>query len=289
MTNERFLELVAESYAQIENNFVSLPNEEMPLTVLDMPLTGFATADDPIFKQFREPAVIGSEFRTPMDYMPSARTIVAFFFPFNEQVRAKVRTELQPSSPTWNAAYGMNTALTDAFLDILIPKLTAEGAQVFQPNRDPGMVRNPELSEDGTDLHFNVSWSNRHALYAAGLGTFGVHRHIITEKGCCGTTASFITDLELMPTERHYSEVYEWCSHCGSCATRCPSGAIPRDGLRNLRTCSSHATEVRKKYGGFCGKCLTGIPCEDKAPAKSKVSKDVASMFKAISGEMPRA
>ena len=82
MTNERFLELVSECFAALEDNAVSLHGEKKPLHVLDTPLTGFAAAEDPIFEQFRDPEIIGPEFRLPTDYMPGAKSVVAFFFPF---------------------------------------------------------------------------------------------------------------------------------------------------------------------------------------------------------------
>ena len=215
MTEKRFLKLVAESFSAVKNNCVTLPSENVTLQVLDEPLTGFAAADDPLFEKYRDPEVIGPEFRIPLDYMPGAKSVVGFFFPFTEEVRSRVRGETEPASPTWKAAYGMNTEIVDAFLDELVPRLEEEGVKVFQPNRDPGTERKTVPTADGEDIHFSVSWSNRHALYAAGLGTFGMHRHIITEKGCCGTTASFITDAELTPTKRGYTDVYEWCKRCG--------------------------------------------------------------------------
>ena len=268
MTNERFMELVNMSFSALKNNCVTLPEEGVTLQVLEAPLVGFASADDPLFEEYKDPEIIGPEFRTPEEYMTGAKTVAGFFFPFTEEVRSRVRTETEPASPTWKAAYGLNTEIVDAFLDELIPRLEAEGAAVFQPNRDPSMVRKTVPTADGEDVHFSVSWSNRHAMYAAGLGTFGMHRHIITEKGCCGTTASFITDVELVPTKREYTGVYEWCQRCGKCSERCPGGAIPENGLRNLKKCSAHGGKVREQFGGMCWKCLTAVPCEDRAPAK---------------------
>jgi len=268
MTNERFLALVSESFAGIEGNSVPIPGMSGAVPILEAPLVGFAAADDPLFELYRDPEVIGPEFRTPLDYMPEAKSVAGLFFPFAPEVRSRVRQEKELASPTWKAAYGRNFELVDIFLDILVPKLEGEGVRVFQPNRDPGMVRKQVPTEDGEDVHFSVSWSNRHAMYAAGMGTFGMHRHIITEKGCCGTTASFITDAELIPTKREYAGVYDWCLQCGKCSARCPAGAIPEAGLRNLRKCAAHGSMVREQYGGYCGKCLTAIPCEDRAPAK---------------------
>jgi epoxyqueuosine reductase QueG len=268
MTNERFLELVKESFEALENNCVTLSGEDVTLQVLEAPLTGFAAADDPLFEQYRDPEVIGPEFRTPAGFLPEAKSVVGFFFPFTEEVRRRVRMETGLASPTWKAAYGTNSIIVDTFLDDLVYRLEEEGVRAVQPNRAADFERKTVLTADGEDVHFSVSWSNRHAMYAAGLGTFGTHRHIITEKGCCGTTASFITDADLAPTKREYTGIYEWCIHCGECSDRCPVGAIPKDGLRNLRKCSAHGGALREQFGGFCGKCLTAVPCEDRAPAR---------------------
>ena len=271
MTNERFQELVNESFAALEGNSVHLPGENTDIPVLEAPLTGIASADDPLFEAFRAPEVIGAEWRSPREWMPEAKSAAAFFFPFREEVRVRAARETGLTCEAWNVAYGGNFKLVDAFLDILVPRLEAEGVKVFQPNRDPGLKRQPVtvLSGGEEDVHYSVSWSNRHVCFAAGLGTFGVHRHLITEKGCCGTLASFLMDAELTPTPRSYTDPYEYCIRCGACADRCPAGAITLEHLRNLKKCAAQGGVVRERFGsGFCGKCLTGIPCEDKNPSR---------------------
>ena len=272
MTDERFYELVKESFAALDGNSVHLPKENADIPVLEAPLVGVASADDPIFELFRAPEVIGPEWRAPREWMPEARSAAAFFFPFCEEVRSRARQETELTGEAWNSAYGGNFKLVDAFLDILVPRLEAEGVKVFQPNRDSALKRNPVpvCSGGEEDVHYSVSWSNRHVCYAAGLGTFGVHRHLITEKGCCGTLASFLLDAELTPTPRPYTDPYEYCIRCGSCTGRCPAGAITLEHLRNLKTCAAWSGVIRERYGGgFCGKCLVGIPCEDENPSKA--------------------
>ena len=269
MTNERFLTLARESFAALEGNSVRLAGEAGEIPVLEAPAVGIAAADDPLFRQYRDGEVIGADFRPPCEWMPEAKSVVAFFFPFSEEVRRRARAGEALTSPAWNAAYGANFKLVDAFLDILVPRLEAEGARVCQPNRDPALVRNTLAVTRGgeEDIHFSVGWSNRHAGFAAGLGTFGIHRHLITEKGCCGTMASFITDAALIPTPRDYTEVYGYCTRCGACAGRRPAGAITPGNLRNLKKCAAQAGVIREKFGGgFCGRCLVGIPCEHERP-----------------------
>ena len=271
MTNERFLALVRDSFSALEGNSVYLESEGVTVPVLEPPLVGFAPADDPLFTLYPDPEVIGEDFRPPRDWMRSAESVAAFFFPFSPEVRRRSREETALTCPAWNAAYGGNFKLVDAFLDILVPRLEAEGAAVFQPNRDPSLVRKAHTVLRGgeEDHHYSVSWSNRHAMFAAGLGTFGIHRHLITEKGCCGTTASFLTDAKLTPTPRNYTDVYEYCIRCGACMDRCPAGAISLEYMRNLKKCAAQGGLIRERFGsGFCGKCLTGIPCEDRNPSR---------------------
>jgi len=269
MTNQQFYALIDQCFAALPGNSVHLPAEDVDIPVLDAPLVGIARADDPLFEKFREPEVIGPEWRAPREWMPEARTTAAFFFPFTEAVRSRARASKELTNEAWNTAYGSNFKLVDTFLDLLVPRLEAAGVKVVQPNRDPGLQRVmvPTLSGGEEDVHFSVSWSNRHVCFAAGLGTFGVHRHLITDKGCCGTLASFIMDADLVPTERTYTDVYEYCTRCGACTKRCPASAITLEHLRNLKKCSAQGGTIREKFGsGFCGKCLVGVPCEHSKP-----------------------
>ncbi len=269
MTNERFLTLAEECFAALPGNSVFLEREGAEVPVLEAPVVGFAAADDPLFTRFSDPDVIGADFRPPRNWMPRAKSVAVFFFPFREEIRRRAAAERGLTSPAWNAAYGGNFKLVDAFLDLLIPRLAAEGVSSVQPNRDPAPVRRAVAVIRGgeEDVHYSVGWSNRHAGFAAGLGTFGIHRHLITRKGCCGTMASFITDAPLTPTPRDYEDVYGWCIRCGACVKRCPAEAITQEHLRNLKKCAAQGGVIREKYGGgFCGKCLTGVPCEHERP-----------------------
>ena len=271
MTKERFLQLVKESFAALEDNTGHLPAEDVDIPILEEPLVGFASSDDPLFEVYRDPKAIGPDWRAPREWMPEAETAVAFFFPFTEEVRSRHREAVEDTDEAWNTCYGKNVPLVNAFLDDLCGKLEAEGIKTYQPHRDPSGTRTPipVMAGDEEDVHFSTSWSTRHICYAAGLGTFGIHRHIITEKGCCGTLGTFIMDLKLDPTPRAYTEVYEYCTHCGACTGRCPAKAITLEYYRNLKKCSAFSGSIRERFGsGFCGKCLVGIPCERQIPGR---------------------
>ena len=274
MDHQLFLSLAEKSFDAIaDGNRVFLPAEGAEVPILERPLVGFAAADDPLFERFSDEAVIGPEWKGPREWMPEGETVAGFFFPFTEEILRRARAETNLTGEAWNLGYSACFPLIDAFLDTLVSLLGAEGAKVCQPNRDPSLRRTmTEVMSGGEeDLRFSVGWSNRHVCYAAGLGTFGLHRHLITEMGCAGSLASFITDAKLAPTPRNYEGVYDYCIGCLACARRCPAGAITRENLRNLKKCSAHSARIREEFGGgFCGKCLFGGACARKNPSAGK-------------------
>ena len=41
--------------------------------------------------------------------------------------------------------------------------------------------------------------------------------------------------------------------------------------LRNLKKCAGRSGELFKLFGkGNCAKCMVGVPCEDRIPARAK-------------------
>jgi epoxyqueuosine reductase len=137
-----------------------------------------------------------------------------------------------------------------------------------------------------SDWHvFSSTWSERHAAYASGLGTFGLCDGLITPVGKAVRLGSVVARIQIPPTQRPYSDHHAYClfygnrdsrtgGHiCGKCMARCPVGAITEAGHDKVK-CSEHTSHttaeyVRAQYGfnGYgCGLCQTGVPCESKIP-----------------------
>ena len=147
---------------------------------------------------------------------------------------------------------------------------TARGDIVHEHADLPGY----DAAQGVTLLRALPVWSERHAAFAAGVGTFGLHQGLITVRGVYGRLASVVTTLKLEPTVRPYREVYGYCLYahdgsCNACVTRCPSGAVTPAG-KKVELCPKHGNGDHFKAWGYgaCGHCSTFVPCSRELPKK---------------------
>ena len=130
---------------------------------------------------------------------------------------------------------------------------------------------------------FASTWSERHAAYASGLGTFGLCDGLITPLGKAMRTGSVVAHIKIPPTQRPYSDHHAYClwftqGICGKCISRCPVDALDESGHDKIK-CRAHirpatADYVKSNYGfdGYgCGLCQTNVPCESKIPTRKDV------------------
>jgi epoxyqueuosine reductase len=84
------------------------------------------------------------------------------------------------------------------------------------------------------------TWSERHAAYVAGLGTFSLNDGFITEKGIAHRCGSVITNVVIPPTKRICADPWSNClffreGSCGLCQTDVPcESRVPCVSLRSL-------------------------------------------------------
>jgi epoxyqueuosine reductase len=218
------------------------------------PLVGFADAADPawpLLRQIAEPTHL-----LPADLLPGARTVVAFFIPFGEAVvRANRRAPVV--APEWVVAYRETNALINRILQGLATALGRRGVRAASApatyNFDP--------------LSLVSSWSHKSAAAIAGLGSFGLHRMLITDLGCAGRCGSLAIDAPVPPTD---ASLRERCTvfaggRCTFCVDHCPPGALrlAPAGEMNLdkHRCWDYILGIKEPpEADCCGKCATG-PC----------------------------
>lgn len=128
--------------------------------------------------------------------------------------------------------------------------------------------------ENVSDFHVDSRWSERHAAYACGLGTFGLSRGLISERGIAGRYASIIVSESWQATSRNYNGIDDYCIRCGACIRNCPAQAISLEYGKNNILCNAHVEKMKAKYSPRygCGKCQVGVPCETKAPGMLRSS-----------------
>lgn len=253
-----------------------LPGTEAP--VYDSPLIGFAAAEDKLFEDYKKPEIIGPWHMMPVEWLDGAKTVVSIFFPFSEAVRAPHRKSCGDIPFEWLYARVEGQALLDDMMARLSRELGAQGIRAIVPAIDSrfkamqggkgGIQGYAEINESS----FGSTWSERHAAYACGLGTFGLSKGLITEKGIAGRFGSIIIDAELPADPRPYTGVYDYCTKCGACIRRCPVNAISLDKGKDHNICGPWVDKSKETYAPRygCGLCQTKVPCESRNPMSKK-------------------
>ena len=264
-----FINECTELFRQCSGNRITIPGLG-ELMIYDEPIIGFASVTDELFERYKQPEVIGSMFWSPTEWLPGAKTVISIFFPSSEAVRSSNREDRNVPSTGWVYARYEGQQFIDAFMRTLAGRLSEQGIKVCIPSLDERLGMQYETVENvnGQDFHVNNRWSERHAAYACGLGTFGLSRGLITRRGIAGRFSSLIIDVAFEPDERTYSGVYDNCIRCGACVRNCPAGAISLERGKNNVLCSEYQNKFKEqfapRYG--CGKCQVGVPCEYRAP-----------------------
>lgn len=241
------------------------------MRLFDEPIFGFGDADDPVFETWKRPEVIHPEVMLPKDWLPGAKTVISYFFPFTEQVRHANAEDMKSTSDEWLHGRIEGQEMIAAAGRELCSILKEAGYEAVCPSLDP---RFRILAR------FASNWSERHAAYICGLGTFGLSKGLITEKGVAGRFGSVITSCAFPVTKRPYQGLTDYCIMCGKCQLNCPAHAIDKtkgclEG-KNHDLCSAyvnanarppHGPHKKVRYG--CGKCQVAVPCSAGIPGRA--------------------
>jgi epoxyqueuosine reductase QueG len=258
----------------------------------DRPLVGFASGDDPLFKQYKK--IIGPFHFSPREifeltFGKSKRrpqlSVISWILPASEDIRKSNRKKTRYPSRLWAHARDFGEQFNVQLRNHLVALLEKKGVKAVAPMNSPHWrrVRSPRVGIAST-------WSERHAAYACGLGTFGLSDGLITPKGKAMRVGSIVTDWVLKPSARKYPTHQSNCLYffnktCHACAARCPAGAITAKGHDKNR-CSEYSYAVvspakKTEYGvqiTGCGLCQTRVPCEFEIP--KLIQKEYKRIFR---------
>lgn len=276
----------AKKITQIIDDFIctspenSLKNEADE-AAWEQALVGFSSGSDPIYQDYKQH--IGSFHFTPQEIFnltfadlpatPDELSVITWILPQREITKADNRIEDFYPSERWVRARFPGEDFNILLRKHVVEKLQKEKIPAVAPMLSP-------LWKIETSPKYGLAsrWSERHAAFASGLGTFGLCDGLITEKGKAHRVGSVVVRIKIAPTPRPYKHHQEYClffadGSCMACVERCPVGAITEEG-HNKKKCWDHAAVTCAKYAkerfGFdgygCGLCQTGVPCESGIP-----------------------
>jgi len=240
--------------------------------IFDEPMVGFADGRDPLFDACKR--IIGEYYLTPETALLKLAqaehrqitgddiSVICWALPFAERIRSAnaARTSL-PASELWSKGQQQGEEFNNLVRQEVVKYLNGKGCLAVAPMVSPFYERHGR---------YQTNWSERHALYAAGMGTFGLSRWLITERGMAMRCGSVVANVKLEPTSKPHASHTEDCpffsqGSCGECISRCPAGAITPEGLDKPK-CREYL-DLHARVEG-CGLCQTGVPCEAGVPRR---------------------
>lgn len=244
------------------------------------PLVGFSSGADPLYGFYKED--IGSFFLTPLEWFTETfpgvdvkaeeLTVISWILPQTEATKAEHRKQTRWPTERWARARIYGEEVNAKLRKHIVESLEGAGYEAVSPQLSP-------IWKGGVSVKYGraSSWSERHAAYTAGLGTFGLCDGLITPVGKAMRTGSVVARINIPPTPKPYEDHHAYCllymrGTCGMCIDRCPADAISEGG-HDKGKCSAYLGLTReyvpenfgfKGYG--CGLCQTGVPCESRIP-----------------------
>lgn len=244
--------------------------------IFEPPIFSFGSADDPLFIALKDPNAVGDHYLLPTDWLPGARTVISFFLPFTEVVRNSNKHASNWPSMEWLVARIEGQAFINNLCRHLQEEIEKIGYKTVVPGLDArfwGRINAQlakSMAKDGQSIErqFTSNWSERHTGFICGLGTFGLSKGLITEKGIAGRLGSLVTELPIPADTRVYDDVYEYCNMCGTCAKQCPVKTISLEEGKKHYICAAFLDKIAVKYNPryACGKCQVSVPCEFERP-----------------------
>ncbi|HHN81238.1 MAG TPA: epoxyqueuosine reductase [Methanomicrobia archaeon] len=246
------------------------------------PLIGVSTGDDPLHEEIK--AHIGDYYWLPIEAFETANpdtdatasdlSVVCWVLPQTMATKREHRRSHGFPSRRWMLSRYYGEKINERLARHLVEALRDEGYEVLAPHRIKQWQR-----FNYVPLGPSSRWSERHACFVSGLGTFGLSHGLITPKGIAHRCGSIIIRARIPPTERPYDTHTAYCPYlvngkCGACIRRCPAGAISDKGIDKEKCGEFHKwlhNMSRKMYGvdgHGCGLCQAGVPCESGIPRK---------------------
>jgi len=266
------------------------PGNDMGFTarekIFDTPLVGFSSGTDPLYDEYK--SHIGLFYFSPLELFAKSFpdreisageiTVISWIIPSTAKTRKEQAKQNKQPSERWARTRDLGEKFNNSIRKHVVEQLEKVGISAVAPLLSPHWAR----SDEGPYAPCS-NWSERHAAYAAGLGTFGLCDGLITPVGKAMRVGSVIAAVKIPPSARPYDDHHAYCLHfseniCRKCIPRCPVNALSEAG-HDKKRCMRYTEHVmheyiKKEYGletYACGLCQSWVPCTDKIPTKKDV------------------
>ena len=253
-----------------------------PQKAFDSPLVGFSSGNDPLYDEYV--AHIGPFYLTPLSIFEKAfsdqagaqaeeLTVISWILPSTAAVRLEQAAETKRPSESWIRVRYFGEQFNNALRRHVVAMLADNGISAVAPMLAPFWSR----SDQGPYAPCS-NWSERHAAYAAGLGTFGLCDGLITPVGKAIRAGSVVAHIPIKPSVKPYTDHLAYCLHyshgiCGKCITRCPVKALSESG-HDKKRCMQYVEHAMRDFSinkyhidiTSCGLCQVAVPCMDHIP-----------------------
>ena len=284
VNNIEFQTMVTDNGKWIEDLIINYVNSsEHNKAFWDKPLVGFSRGNDSYYSFFKDD--IGGFYLTPAEFMNCENqslnisgefiTVVSWVLPQTEKTRTENALQKSYPSESWVRTRIYGDDFNKELAQYIVDEIKIRGIAATSP-----MISNLFEYNRSDKYGYASNWSERHAAFVSGLGTFGLCDGLITKAGKAMRCGSVIIGTAIKPTVRSYLKHNEYCLYfskgiCMECARRCPAGAISKKG-HNKNKCREYQRNVigpitKKKYGiqsTSCGLCQVNVPCENGVPVK---------------------
>lgn len=275
---------IKEFVATSPHNSLGMESNE---PAFDAPLIGFSNGADPLYLEFR--SHIGPFYFTPPDMFAAVisdeiqadeLTVISWIIPSTKKTREEQAMQTKQPSERWTRTRALGEDFNNHLRRHVVDELQKNNIQAFAPLLSSVWSR----SDEGPYAPCS-NWSERHAAYAAGLGTFGLCDGLITPVGKAVRVGSIIARINIQPSPRSYTDHHAYCLHfthdmCRECIPRCPVNALSEKG-HDKKKCMQYTERtmnsyVKKKYGldtHACGLCQAGVACTFGIPDAENYNK----------------
>jgi hypothetical protein len=180
----------------------------------ETPLVGFSRGDDPLYEAYKDH--IGPFCMTPLEIFavtfrdlsvkPDELTVISWILPHTKATKTDNQKEKFYPSERWARARIFGEEVNEKLRKHLVEKLKSNGYRAVAPSLIPQF--SIRISKK---YGYTSTWSERHAAYASGLGTFGLCDGLITPVGKAMRVGSIVAQIQVSPTPRPYTDHHEYC------------------------------------------------------------------------------